>query len=68
MENQGDENKNKNNKFGFQGFSNFISDLIKPLSIFHILYIYIYIYIYIYAQSFMSLLDDHLLKIVTNLQ
>ena len=45
-----DENKSRNNLFNYHQFIHFIADLIRPLSIFHILLssIYIYIYIYIY--------------------
>ena len=45
-----DENKSRNNLFNYHQFIHFIADLLRPLSIFHILLssIYIYIYIYIY--------------------
>ena len=45
-----DENKSRKNLFNYHQFIHFIADLIRPLSIFHILLssIYIYIYIYIY--------------------
>ena len=52
-----DENKSRNNLFNYHQFIHFIADLIRPLSIFHILlssiYIYIlYIYICIYVHMY----------------
>ena len=52
-----DENKSRKNLFNYHQFIHFIADLIRPLSIFHILlssiYIYIlYIYICIYVHMY----------------
>ena len=59
MKNPG-ENKNRNNTSYFHEFIHFITDLIGPLSFFHILlsniYIHVYIYIYIYKYIYIYII------------
>ena len=56
MENQGGENKKRNNKLDFHELIHFIFDLMGPLYIFHILLSYIYIYICLLTYTYISLL------------
>ena len=56
MENQGGENKKRNNKLDFDELIHFISDLMGRFYIFHILLSYIYIYICLLTYTYISLL------------
>ena len=51
MKNPG-ENKNRNNTFYFHEFIHFITDLIGPLSFFHILLSNIYIHVNVYINIY----------------
>ena len=51
MKNPG-ENKNRNNTFYFHEFIHFITDLIGPLSFFHILLSNIYIHANVYINIY----------------
>ena len=55
MKNPG-ENKNRNNTFYFHEFIHFITDLIGPLSFFHILLSNIYIHVNVYINIYIYIL------------